>query len=66
MLLGAQWYVLFNVLAGASAIPHDLDEAADVYAMKGASRWLDAFTGADRPTAKAAEISAALSLRAPG
>ncbi|HMA28280.1 MAG TPA: ABC transporter permease subunit [Thermoanaerobaculia bacterium] len=39
MLLGAQWYVLFNVLAGASAIPHDLDEAADVYSMKGATRW---------------------------
>ncbi len=39
MLLGAQWYVLFNVLAGASAIPHDLDEVADVCAMKGATRW---------------------------
>jgi NitT/TauT family transport system permease protein len=43
MLLGAQWYVLFNVLAGASAIPHDLDEAADVYAMKGVSRWRTLF-----------------------
>jgi NitT/TauT family transport system permease protein len=39
MLLGAQWYVLFNVLAGASAIPHDLDEAADVYVMRGGTRW---------------------------
>src|SRR5262249_60163639 len=28
MLLGAQWYVLFNVLAGASAIPHDLARAS--------------------------------------
>jgi NitT/TauT family transport system permease protein len=31
MLLGTQWYVLFNVVAGASAIPADLREAARVY-----------------------------------
>ena len=37
MLLGAQWYVLFNVLAGASAIPHDLEEAAETYHVVGAS-----------------------------
>ncbi|GAA1973502.1 ABC transporter permease [Amycolatopsis minnesotensis] len=28
MSLGAQWYVLFNVIAGASAIPNDLREAS--------------------------------------
>ena len=28
MALGTQWYILFNVIAGASAIPHDLREAA--------------------------------------
>jgi NitT/TauT family transport system permease protein len=49
MLLGAQWYVLFNVLAGASAIPHDLDEAADVYAMTGAARWRQLFVPAVFP-----------------
>jgi NitT/TauT family transport system permease protein len=49
MLLGAQWYVLFNVLAGASAIPHDLDEAADVYAMKGGTRWRTLFVPAVFP-----------------
>ncbi|MGE5346195.1 MAG: ABC transporter permease [Acidithiobacillales bacterium] len=43
MLLGAQWYVLFNVLAGASAIPHDLDEAADVYGLAGAAKWRTLF-----------------------
>ena len=32
MLLGSQWYVLFNVLAGAMAIPHDLKDAAQVWA----------------------------------
>jgi NitT/TauT family transport system permease protein len=31
MLLGTQWYILFNVIAGASAIPSDLREAARMY-----------------------------------
>jgi NitT/TauT family transport system permease protein len=39
MLLGAQWYILFNVIAGASAIPHDLEEVADVYRMSRYERW---------------------------
>lgn len=33
MLLGTQWYVLFNVVAGATAIPADLREAAQVFRM---------------------------------
>ncbi len=28
MILGTQWYILFNVIAGASAFPGDLQEAA--------------------------------------
>ena len=40
MALGAQWYVLFNVLAGASAVPGDLGEAADVYRVSGLRRVL--------------------------
>ena len=36
MLLGTQWYILFNVIAGATAIPADLREAAAVYRL---SRW---------------------------
>jgi NitT/TauT family transport system permease protein len=31
MLLGTQWYILFNVIAGASAIPSDLKEVAQLY-----------------------------------
>ncbi len=31
MLLGTQWYVLFNVVAGASSIPADLREAARLF-----------------------------------
>jgi NitT/TauT family transport system permease protein len=36
LLLGTQWYVLFNVVAGAMAIPSDLREAARVYRL---GRW---------------------------
>ncbi|MGA3008967.1 MAG: ABC transporter permease subunit [Terracidiphilus sp.] len=39
MLLGAQWYVLFNVIAGAIAIPSDLKEAAAVYKFTLWQRW---------------------------
>jgi NitT/TauT family transport system permease protein len=31
MLLGTQWYILFNVVSGAMAIPADLREAARAY-----------------------------------
>ena len=39
MLMGAQWYMLFNVIAGASAIPHDLEEASETYSVNGFDRW---------------------------
>jgi NitT/TauT family transport system permease protein len=39
MSLGAQWYILFNVIAGASAIPSDLREALDVLGVHGWQRW---------------------------
>ncbi|EFH82301.1 ABC transporter permease [Ktedonobacter racemifer] len=39
MLLGTQWYVLFNVIAGAMAIPNDLKEAATTYQVTGWRRW---------------------------
>jgi NitT/TauT family transport system permease protein len=39
MLLGTQWYILFNVIAGAMAIPSDLREAATVYHVWGSQRW---------------------------
>lgn len=39
MLLGTQWYVLFNVIAGASAIPSDLREAARTFRLSGWQRW---------------------------
>jgi NitT/TauT family transport system permease protein len=39
MLLGTQWYILFNVIAGAIAIPSDLKEVADVFRFSTAQRW---------------------------
>jgi NitT/TauT family transport system permease protein len=39
ILLGTQWYILFNVIAGATAIPQELREAAAVYRMGRAERW---------------------------
>jgi len=39
MLLGTQWYILFNVIAGAMAIPTDLKEAAEVYRFSSWDRW---------------------------
>src|ERR1700704_4486479 len=39
MLLGTQWYILFNVIAGAMAIPTDLKEAASVFRCHRGERW---------------------------
>jgi len=39
MALGAQWYILFNVIAGASAIPSDLREAMRLMDVRGRLRW---------------------------
>ena len=39
MLLGTQWYILFNVIAGAMGIPSDLKEAARVFRLRRADRW---------------------------
>lgn len=39
MLLGTQWYILFNVIAGAMAIPTDLREAASSFQFSRWQRW---------------------------
>ncbi len=39
LLLGSQWYILFNVLSGATAIPHDLRESAAAYGLGRWARW---------------------------
>jgi NitT/TauT family transport system permease protein len=37
--LGTQWYILFNVIAGASSVPGDLREAAMVFHLRGMHLW---------------------------
>jgi NitT/TauT family transport system permease protein len=39
MLLGTQWYILFNVIAGAMAIPTDLKEVSQVFRFGSFDRW---------------------------
>jgi len=39
LLLGTQWYILFNVIAGAIAIPTDLKECCSVFRLQGIERW---------------------------
>ena len=39
MILGTQWYILFNVIAGASAFPSDLREAAASFRVRSLHWW---------------------------
>jgi NitT/TauT family transport system permease protein len=39
MLMGTQWYLLFNIIAGVSAIPQDLRHTASALGLKGWQRW---------------------------
>ncbi len=39
MLIGTQWYILFNVIAGAMAIPSDLREVARLFHFTAVQRW---------------------------
>ncbi len=39
MLLGTQWYILFNVIAGAMAIPSDLKEVATLFHFTTIQKW---------------------------
>jgi NitT/TauT family transport system permease protein len=39
LLLGTQWYILFNVIAGAMAIPTDLKECAALFKFSTTERW---------------------------
>jgi len=49
MLLGTQWYILFNVIAGASAVPSDLKEAAVAFRMPRRERLLTLYLPAIFP-----------------
>jgi NitT/TauT family transport system permease protein len=40
MLLGTQWYILFNVIAGALAIPSDLRDVSGIFRFNFRERWM--------------------------
>ena len=42
MVLGTQWYILFNVIAGASAFPTDLREASTMFRLRTWQWWRQA------------------------
>lgn len=39
MLMGTQWYLLFNIIAGATAIPQDLTFTTSLLNMSRRDRW---------------------------
>jgi NitT/TauT family transport system permease protein len=39
MILGTQWYILFNVIAGASTVPMELRYAAQNFGLSGMLKW---------------------------
>jgi NitT/TauT family transport system permease protein len=42
MVLGTQWYILFNVIAGASSFPTDLREASTLFRLRTWQWWREA------------------------
>ncbi len=40
IIFGTQWYILFNVIAGAQAYPNDLKEAAKSFGIRGWDWWI--------------------------
>jgi NitT/TauT family transport system permease protein len=43
LLLGTQWYILFNIIAGSSAIPTDLKEVCGIFRLGKIERWKKLF-----------------------
>ncbi|HHW19162.1 MAG TPA: ABC transporter permease subunit [Firmicutes bacterium] len=59
MMLGTQWYLLFNVIGGAMSIPNDLNEASVVYGLRGIQRWTKFILPAIFPSVVTGGITAA-------
>jgi len=59
MMLGAQWYILFNVIAGASAIPNDLREMMTTMRLTRPQRWRQVILPAIFPAYVTGGITAA-------
>ena len=59
MLLGTQWYMLFNVMAGASSVPTDLQEMFKSYNMPRKAWWRKLLLPAIFPSIVTGAITAA-------
>ncbi len=59
MMLGTQWYILFNVMAGTIAIPADMKEAARVFGLRGVAFWRNLILPAIFPSLVTGGITAA-------
>ena len=49
IIFGTQWYIVFNVIAGASAFPNDLKEAALTFRSKGWQWWRRGYSAGHLP-----------------
>jgi NitT/TauT family transport system permease protein len=58
MVFGTQWYILFNVVAGASALPNELRLAADNLGLKGWLKWKRVYLPAVFPSFVTGAITA--------
>ncbi|HEX5137392.1 MAG TPA: ABC transporter permease subunit [Planctomycetota bacterium] len=59
MLISTQWYILFNVVAGAAAVPHDMREVAAVFGLGRAARFAILYLGAVFPYLVTGVVTAA-------
>ncbi|MDN6860389.1 ABC transporter permease subunit [Pseudomonas sp. CAN2814] len=58
MVFGTQWYILFNVVAGAASIPHELRLAADNLGLRGWLKWKRVYLPAVFPSFVTGAITA--------
>ncbi|NMM37520.1 MAG: ABC transporter permease subunit [Glaciimonas sp.] len=58
LVFGTQWYILFNVVAGASTIPNELRLAADNLGLKGWLKWKRVYLPAVFPSFVTGAITA--------
>jgi NitT/TauT family transport system permease protein len=59
MLLGSQWYILFNVLAGAMRIPQELDDNMKVIGSSRTKKWFKLYLPSVFPSLVSGWVTAA-------
>jgi len=59
MMVGSQWYILFNVISGAQGLPQDLVETARLYGVRGWALWRTLYLPAVYPALVTGMVTAA-------